>query len=282
MFSHIFKDNKHIISWKSNTIPQQIYNQTIKYNESNPTFAPSSPKQEEDISRSINHNPQHLLAIIRMTNLARIVRNSYKLEKESVVSNIIHEDDVIKMSQKYEIPPLNILYIVIKNKYGESLANSLFKSGDYSILKQLSKYHKKQFYLAERNDSSGLFIQRLNAIRSKENEDYFLDLLRRLGIKLKSEDDLKEEGSNITPDVLFVDEVYINDKQIFWIDFKDYVGTPISFIWNKNKKQTKKYYDKWGYGALCYSQSYVEGLSDDTAMILDEAPLKDYILKQPI
>lgn len=278
MFSHILKDNKHLITWKSTPIPLQIYNQTIKYSETNPTFAPSSPKQEELISQQIKHDPKQTLAIIRLSNLARIVKHSYRLEKPQIIADIINSDDALAMSAKYDIPPLNVLYIIFRRHYGENLANRLFKSGEYSVLKQASKHHRAQYYLAERNDSSGLLMQRLTSIRSKESEDYFISLLRRLGITLKTEDDLKAEGSQITPDVLFTDEVYINDQKITWIDFKDYAGTPIPFIWSKNKKQTKKYYDKWGYGALCFSQSYVEGLQDDSAMILDESPLRVYIL----
>jgi hypothetical protein len=281
MFTHTINNNIHNIIWKSTPISLALYKAAVKYSESRKDFAPSAKKQEKHVGyilyneydikdteklRSINQ----FLTISRMYNLARVIKNSYKLKNEPVIADILRSRDCLALSKKYDLPPLNILAIIFENKYGKSLSNRIIKSGDISALKEINAEDRDEFYYMERRDSSGITLQKINAERSRLAELGFINKLRGLGIALKTEDELKEEGSNLTPDVLFVDEVYINDVRVYWIDYKDYAGTTIQFIWAKNKEQIKKYYDKWGYGAVCYSYSFVDNLESDMAMFLDE------------
>lgn len=77
----------------------------------------------------------------------------------------------------------------------------------------------------------------------------------------------------ITPDLLFLDEVYINGVRVHWIDYKDYIGTKIHFLFSSNSGQSGKYTEKWGTGALCYHRGYVEGLVIPGASLLDARSL---------
>jgi len=76
-----------------------------------------------------------------------------------------------------------------------------------------------------------------------------------------------------TPDILFEDEVYINDHRVHWIDYKDYAGTRIDFLYKSNVNQAERYGRRWGPGALCYRWGYLESLSIPMALPLDARAL---------
>jgi hypothetical protein len=288
MISYSFIAGKHHIEWKSVPIKRESYQVIKKYAENARDFSPQSIQKISMIDKYITENKidirlDEALAIIRLANLSRIIKNTYKLEKYK--HDIIKMGDPLAASKKYDISPLNALRLMFEDKYKPSLSNRLFKSGDISVLDEVDANDVEMFFRAERADSSGLFLQQTTGERSKLAEDVFVQRIRSLGIVLETEDDLKARNISPTPDILFTDEVHLNGNRIYWMDFKDYAGTDIPFIWNKNRDQSKKYNDKWGYGAICYAYSYVEDLADENAELLAMAPLlelDDAIYGRPI
>jgi hypothetical protein len=160
-----------------------------------------------------------------------------------------------------------------QKKYNHKAINDLFngKSPENPLKgRDLEEYH-----VAEFNDASSPFVQRLNSERSKKNEDIFVSYFAN--VKHKTEDDLRKEQMDrdgvvsSTPDILFLEEVIINGSKVIWLDYKDYIGTTLSPTWESCQKQAKKYNELWGPGAICYRHSFLEGMEIEGTLLLDVA-----------
>ena len=138
----------------------------------------------------------------------------------------------------------------------------------------------EQFKKAEKIDAESTFNQELITKMAHDNEKIFVEYINSLGIKFQTQDDLVKLQTAVygrpvlTPDILFIDEVYINDTRVYWIDFKDYAGTDIRFLYTSNMNQSVKYSEKWGTGAMCYRWSYVNNLDIPGCILLDTTCLK--------
>ena len=116
-------------------------------------------------------------------------------------------------------------------------------------------------------------------IQAEANEVSVVNYFRSLGIRLYDQAELVEQQIKIfgrakfTPDILFIDKVFINKTRIGWIEYKDYVGTKVPFLYSSNKDQSAKYFKEWGTGAMCYRHSFVSNLSIDGAILLDATAL---------
>ena len=77
----------------------------------------------------------------------------------------------------------------------------------------------------------------------------------------------------ITPDILFLDHVFIDGIQIYWIDVKDMICSDVQFIYASAKKQAAKYHDKWGIGAIVYMHGIVDKIEIPGAIICDGTQL---------
>lgn len=97
-------------------------------------------------------------------------------------------------------------------------------------------------------------------------ENIFVEWLRESGVKLKTENELREEQkadsgkASLTPDALFEEPVFINGEQISWIDFKNYCGVNAPYLLKSNLSQAKKYWEEWGTGAICYRHGFIDNL----------------------
>lgn len=189
--------------------------------------------------------------------------------------------DVLQLSTKYDFPPLNMLR-------GIFLARGMDRQAVYAVFALrkpadtlLHGRDLEQYNLASANDAESTFNQQRIAAVAAENEaravKYFV---QKLGMRAKTQDDLTAEQTKkygravITPDLLFIDEVYINDARVHWIDYKDYIGTSAKFVLQLNTEQAAKYTKKWGPGALLYRRGWIEGVKIPGAILLDVRPLQ--------
>ena len=86
---------------------------------------------------------------------------------------------------------------------------------------------------------------------------------------------MKEEGSLSTPDVLILDDVYINDKLVTWVDSKNYYGsTSFSFL-KKLEKQIKRYDETFGFGAVIFRLGLNQKMTQTfkNTLFIDSGPL---------
>jgi hypothetical protein len=188
-------------------------------------------------------------------------------------------DDILDLSARFDFPPLSLLRsIFLHIGYSSTDIYSVFanKSDPKKLFmgRDLQQYTK-----ADQNDAESVINQQRAAVIAADNERAFVDYIRSLGISLKTQDTLTEQQIGefgravLTPDILFVDDVYINGARIYWIDYKDYVGTNIKFLLTSNTKQALKYMKEWGPGALCYHKSFVSNIVIPHTLLLDVSAL---------
>jgi len=210
----------------------------------------------------------HLLVKEKIvTSITRINKNIGK------ISDDYKQKSIIELSHKYDHPPLNLLRsIFIYNGYDPRDIYEAF-AGREPPQKQFEGRDLAQFNLAAANDADTIINQREAARRAELNENLFVNFFRDAGCKLKTQNDLIAEQMQshgravITPDLLFVEPVIINGAKVQWIDFKDYAGTPISFMLRSNVKQYKKYNQEYGNGLICYRYGIVKSIASKLGAI---------------
>jgi len=211
----------------------------------------------------------------------KIIKNYFRMNnKIEMVANKYNDGkSILDLARSYDFPPLNLLRgIFIHKKYNNKLIYKIFanKGSPEDLLKGRDL---EQYKLAEENDAESIFNQQKIAKIAEENENKVGDFFKEIGIKMKLQDELvqeqvKESGrAVITPDYLFLDDVYINSRKIKWIDYKDYIGTTIHFLLKSNMNQAEKYNNEFGPGAMLYRYSAVENVVIPNTMILDGSAL---------
>lgn len=204
----------------------------------------------------------------RMNNTIEIIRKKYDKGM-----------NILELSMKYDFPPLNLLRGILINKGIDATKIYNIFANKISPDRILDRRDLQQYYLAEKNDAESTFNQDKVAKIAAENETAVIDFFRSLGFRIKTQDDLVDEQTNkygraiLTPDLLFLDEVYINGARVHWIDYKDYIGTRVSFLLTSNINQAAKYNEEWGPGAFCYHHAFVNGLVIPSAELLDARSL---------
>jgi hypothetical protein len=100
------------------------------------------------------------------------------------------------------------------------------------------------------------------------------------------EEDIREMGHSdptvrltSTPDVLILDDLFINNRQVRWIDSKNFLGTSLSFHFLKRLNQQSMKYDEEfkGKGAIIYRLGFTKDLQQKLSsrvLLLDQGPLE--------
>nr|AEX62582.1 hypothetical protein mv_R377 [Moumouvirus Monve] len=206
------------------------------------------------------------------------LRNSLKIQND------------INNAQNYKIKLSNIKKkftdIVEKNydnnNFDQKIENFI-KSTDVSVnivLKVINKtYHYKKYCIDKIP-----FIQNLNETLVKKNQEQRVksrqfeisleNYLTKNNISYLTEKDIiKRKIHNLTPDILFESPVAIilngSEYIIHWMDAKNYTLTKIPYILKSVKKQTSKYYNAFGLGALVFHYGYDKTINIPGAIILD-------------
>lgn len=85
-----------------------------------------------------------------------------------------------------------------------------------------------------------------------------------------------------TPDVIVLDDLYINNRPVRWIDSKNFLGTSLSFYFTKKiNSQSSKYDNEFrGKGAIIFRLGFTKDLQaklSSRVLLLDKGPLDDTV-----
>lgn len=219
---------------------------------------------------------QQILSIRAATIKQYIVQNTHRMNARARILTTEYNSgkDILTLSHEHNYPPLSILRIIFDLKYSGNDVRAVFTRGgdphDMFTGRDLAQY--KRAAAADILEST---MQRGIHQVAARNERIFVDKFKATGVKLRTQDDLAAEQikldgrASLTPDLLFDEPVIINGQPTAWIDYKDYVGTPVGFLMESNRKQAAKYTQKWGPGAICYNGGVVEGVEITGAQLLD-------------
>jgi hypothetical protein len=273
------------IYWPNVPVDIHWYRALYKWVYKSADYAPIDSRKKQQynmvlshLNRQYNttHNLGHFISSRSVVLKAKIIKKYAQLGKNiDLIAEEYNRGGIITtLSAKYDYPPLTLLRAILQYN-GVSGASTLYKKHT----RELPAHDEEQYQMAIKEDIEAPVYQSQIAAVAKRNEDLVVEYFKSLGISLKSEADLTVEQIHnmgraiLTPDILFLDEVYINGVRVHWIDYKDYIGTQNGFIYKSNCAQALKYCNKWGPGALCYRWSYVSDLIVPNACLLDGSAL---------
>ena len=182
---------------------------------------------------------------------------------------------IVDLSKKYDFPPVNVFRVVLesmgwsKKRIKESLRHP-------SSMKQRER---EEFEAAEAVDRVSSVDQSETQVKADLFEDILADWFEQQGIRLRRQPEMVKEQSELlgrpvrTPDLLFLDHVYINDQPVAWIDAKHFYGSDVDFQRKKMKKQMNRYIEEWGSGAIMFRHGFSQNLYLPGVLMLDASPI---------
>lgn len=215
--------------------------------------------------------PEIILSIRANLMRAHMITNHKKvvLSGNKIINDYNNGIGVLELSSKYDGSPLNILRLVFASKYKKKLTQ-LIKGN-----KILSSRDATQLDLAISNDLYALINQDKVLKKSTEFELKIQEILDKLGIRYKTQEQLAQEQieqsdkATNTPDFLILDNLWINGQKINWIDAKNFYGLNTQYLRKRIKHQTKKYLDAWGTGSIIFSLGFSSGLKIPGILFID-------------
>lgn len=286
-------DNKWVINWPVKAIPKDVFKYVDTEIRATRSFGPTDYTGGfvDRIVKDVGTKFDAKLTIKQVTAIRKIVvkdkimRGYGRMNAHIAhMSRLYAKNDILTLSMTKNFPPLNLLRgILLHRGIPPSKVYSVFanKTDPAEIL---SGRDLEQFKIAEEHDAESTFNQRMITAVAADNEIRVVNFFKSQGIGMKTQDDLVAEQvaehgrAVITPDILFTDEVIINGRRVHWIDYKDYVGTPIKFLAESNLSQAARYVTKWGPGVMLYHYGFVEGFTIPDTQLLDMDGVKVVLL----
>lgn len=273
---------KHIFAWNSIQIPSEAFQELVAYFYG-AGFGRFDNARVGAQVRQINAKHhcdisiKQAFSIHNLTLKEKIMKSHERMNTNiaKYTSEYNSGKDILAIAGAADLAPATLLRgILLAKGYSATQLYNLWahKEPAQHVLKGRDL---QQFRAAMREDAASTFNQVDIDRAAATAERRFVDWLRDFGIDLVTQDELvaiqrARYGRAIsTPDVLFRDTVIINGKVIKWIDFKDYFGCNIKFIYGSNREQAERYNKQFGDGALCYALGHVAGLMIANTMLLD-------------
>lgn len=278
------------LEWQSVPIDQRVYTAVMRFVDYSTDYSELTGTRLRDFTNYITYTNSKFGTNVSI-NAAISMRNSLVKEKlvkgyprmqgyiKEITKAYNNKVSILVLSAKYDFPPLNLLKgIFIARGMPPGLLKKIF-AGNVPPNILLTGRDLTQFQLASQYDASSAIITRKIEDLAKRNEDLTVQFFGNI-CQIKTEEQLYEEQMQergrayATPDLLFVDNVYLNGKRVYWLDFKNYAGTQAGLLMKSTKEQVHKYNEHWGPGILCYRWSYVEGLNMGDAYLQSAEPLE--------
>lgn len=281
------------IKWTNSEIPYKHY--CSIYNRINNKVDYSYPDENKKrtlvwLLTAINDQMNSDVNINQFLSIRDMIMKQRNMDNHRMLKKIIRNAfydymqgmNIIAISIKYEISSSKILKeILLLRGYDERAVSKLFNNGaDDKLRAYFYEYDMNQFEITWRKDMESTQNQHFVREIAQKNEDIFVDFFKSLGIRCKTQEELvteqiKEHGrATATPDILFLDIVFINNVEVKWIDFKNYTGIDATYFYSSNKKQAAKYQKIFGNGAVCYNYSFVKGMNIPNTLLLDGSALE--------
>ena len=207
----------------------------------------------------------------------KTVYSHHKLKRKarSIAQQYRNGSTVIELSIEHDFSPMNLFRAVLeangwsKNQIKERLRNP----------SKMKERERREFEEAEAVDRVASVDQSETQLKADLFEDILADWFEAQGIRLRRQPEMVKEQSEAlgrpvrTPDLLFLDHVYINGQPVAWIDAKHFYGADVEFQRKKMKKQMNRYIDAWGSGAIMFRHGFCENLYMPGVLMLDSGPI---------
>ena len=182
---------------------------------------------------------------------------------------------IVDLSKRFDFPPMNVFRVVLK-EMGWS------KARIKETLRAPSKFkerERKEFEAAEAADRVSNVDQSETHDRADLFEEILADWFEDKGVRIRRQSEMVREqtiehGRPVnTPDLLFLDHVEINGEPVAWIDAKHFYCADVDFQRKKIVKQSSRYVESWGQGALVFRHGFCNNIHVPGTVLLDCGPL---------
>lgn len=281
---------EHAVTWPTTPIPAAVFDDVRKWVTDCKSYSPISQdmlRQHRIFLEQLNatHNTQitmyQLQSLRNALMKAKVIKNYQRAQSDKTVAPAAaayaNGMPILLLARERDLPPLNLLHSIFLRTY-----NSRQRAAIDNVFKEqippenvLGDRDLRQYRIAYRNDADSRFNQQLVADIAAHNELALIEYFRAAGVGLRTQEDLVAEQikkfgrATLTPDILFADPVHVNGVRVYWLDYKNYVGTTVPFLRISNTEQAAKYAAEWGTGVLCYNGGYVADLSITGAILVD-------------
>jgi hypothetical protein len=182
---------------------------------------------------------------------------------------------ILALSKEYDFAPMNLFRVVLealgwsKTKIKDSLRNP----------SSMKERERTEFEAAEAADRVSSVDQSETQVKADLFEDILADWFEAQGVRLRRQPEMVREQSELlgrpvrTPDLLFLDHVYINGHPVAWLDAKHFYGADVDFQRKKMKKQMNRYIEEWGSGAIIFRHGFCENLYLPGVLMLDSGSI---------
>lgn len=225
--------------------------------------------------------------------IKKSLTNADKLKNKNVLKRLTkafvnEHKSLLEMSRDMNLPPVSIFRAIIsarlakvyrKKERSRIIKGMVYECNRESISEFLSDWEFQQMQLAKRNDIVGFAV---HDVDSKEWENEVFAFLGDHNINYVAEDALRKSDTNSTPDCLILDDLYINNQLIRWIEVKGYYASGMRENEYLTKKsllnQVKKYHSEFGNGAVILKNGFSVKISRklENTLLLDSGPLSDF------
>ncbi len=268
------------LSWKPEPVSLKEEQRVASFVVKRGDFGWLSDERVDEIAASLDDEAMNLDQALSLRSALlqqKTVYSHHKLKSKAreLARHYRSGTSVVALSKQYDFPPMNIFRVVLeamgwsKKRIKESLRNP-------SSMKQREQ---DEFEAAEAADRVSSVDQSETQVRADLFEDILANWFEAQGIRLRRQPEMVKEQSELlgrpvrTPDLLFLDHVYINDQPVAWIDAKHFYGADVEFQRKKMKKQMNRYIEEWGSGAIMFRHGFSENLFLPGVLMLDAAPI---------
>lgn len=200
----------------------------------------------------------------------------FNKNKKLIIKDYFKHTNIFKVSKKYDFSPIKILkYILEYHKLSKNNIGLILKLTSKKKMKEIKKKFPfndnflKNIKIVIDND----IFNTVNQDKIKEYATAFerkveYSLKKKYKVKFKTEETLMREQTEkygrpiLTPDFLLMNNLFINNKKINWIDAKNYYGANTLLIKKTIQKQIDKYNKEFGSGLIIFNLGYSSALSN--------------------
>ncbi|KAL7531044.1 hypothetical protein ACHAXR_007685 [Thalassiosira sp. AJA248-18] len=241
------------------------------------------------------------LSIRKQLMLRKLLKEgSRKLKDEKKMNVIIRKFEqqhkpLLEIAQEYDLPPVSIFRAIMaprvlsanprftgldrKRPAGRIIQSIINEADENHVDDFLTDWEVNELRTAKENDVVGY---QTNCTAAKDWEDSIYSFLDEQGINYATEESLRLQGCETigTPDCLLLDDLFINGKQIKWLEFKSFYASGLKennyFTKKAVSNQIEKYDAEFGRsGAVILKHGFSEKISQKypSTLFLDGGPL---------
>ena len=275
------------IRWETVPIDKSIYETIRRESRKSRDFGPTTPEEWERRlarvngkvragTRNINIAELKSLYHILMQNKIILRWKTMSPSKISQIADRYATVGIMELSREYDAPPVDLMMKILMSRaqYRAEVINEVF--GDGIVSDQLNERDREQFKVACEHDVNCAWLLRKVHSEAARDESRVIAFFRdRCGIKMYDQNELAElqrethGRAMCTPDIVFRDDVFINDRRVRWLEFKGYIGTTAGHFFESNINQAMWYVNINGEGALCYMFGHMSDVVIEGMQVLD-------------